>query len=49
MEPQIVQHLPWVIAAGAVTVSGIITVVKGYRWFIAEIRAALDNEQKERP
>ena len=41
MQPEIVAHLPWVIGAGAVTVSAIGVVIKGYRWLLSEIRTAI--------
>jgi hypothetical protein len=41
MSPEVAGYLPITLGAGAVIVGGIISVVKGYRWLITEIRAAI--------
>ena len=43
MPPGLPEHIPLLVAAGALTVSGIIGVVKGYKWLLKEIREAITD------
>ena len=52
MPPGLAEHLPILLGAGALTVGGIISVLKGYKWLLREIRDAISealshHEQRE--
>lgn len=44
MDANVVQHLPFVIGALGVVGAGVISIVKGYRWLLSEIRSAIKDE-----
>lgn len=43
MDANVVQHLPFVIGALGVLGAGVISIVKGYRWLLSEIRSAITD------
>lgn len=46
MEPQIAEHLPILAGAGALTVSVIVGVIRGYRWFLSQVREVITEAMR---
>lgn len=46
MNPGVAEHLPIVIGALGVLGAGVISIVKGYRWLLSEIREAISDAMK---
>lgn len=43
MNPEIVEHAPIILGALSLMLGGVIGVIKGYRWFLDEIRTAINT------
>ena len=41
MHPELASYFPWFAGALGLTVSGIVTVLKGYKWLLGEIRQVI--------
>lgn len=46
MPPGLSEHLPIIIGAGTLTVGGIVTVLKGWKAFLGEVRSVVSDAMR---